>query len=49
MTKTAPRLDWSRMLGFEQIVDCRAASAKIGAKVGSKTGLKVGLKVGLKI
>ena len=41
------KLDWSRMLGFEQIVDRRSTarqasslSAKVGGKVGNKAGLK---------
>ncbi len=42
------RLDWSRMLGFEQITDRRGAAhqrttlaAKVGGKIGNKEGLKV--------
>lgn len=42
------KLDWSRMLGFEQITDRRSVSRQattLGAKVGSKLGSKPGLKV----
>ena len=52
MQKISSKLDWTRMLGFEQIVECRSAiqdrGNKIDAKVGSKMGDKVGLKVGVK-
>ena len=39
-------LDWTRMLGFEQITDQRAKlrNAKLGAKIGGKTGSKEGFK-----
>jgi hypothetical protein len=42
----ALRLDWSRLFGFEQIVDRRelARSASIAGKVGDKVGDKGGLK-----
>jgi hypothetical protein len=49
MQNISAMLDWSRMLGFEQIVTDRAAlrrSGKLDAKVGNKPGLKLGLKVG---
>ena len=49
MTKLASKLDWTRMLGFEQIAGDRSMVSKIGAKVGSKTDIKLGLKVGAKI
>ena len=50
MQKIASKLDWTRMLGFEQIADNRAAAqdrnsridAKVGGKIGSKPGLKGG-------
>ncbi|MGF1548949.1 MAG: hypothetical protein ACFBQW_00180 [Sphingomonadaceae bacterium] len=41
------RLDWGRLLGFDQIQDRRAATrsgalaGKIGVKLGSKEGIKV--------
>lgn len=41
------KLEWSRMLGFEQITDRREAAghaATVGAKVGGKIGSKEGLK-----
>lgn len=41
------KLDWSRMLGFEQIADQRSSkregallSAKVGGKIGNKAGVK---------
>ena len=37
------KLDWSRMLGFEQVTENRSAkreAAKLGAKIGTKPGLK---------
>jgi hypothetical protein len=41
------KIDWSRMLGFEQIADQRSTvrnatklSAKIGGKIGNKAGTK---------
>ena len=48
------KLDWNRMLGFEQIADVRKM-AKIGAKtgetkIGAKTGLnktRIGAKTGV--
>ena len=48
MTKISSKLDWTRMLGFEQIAGNRSAAqdrtapidAKIGHKIGSKPGLK---------
>jgi hypothetical protein len=44
--RLAERLDWNRMLGFEQVADDRealraAGSARLGAKVGDKPGVKV--------
>jgi hypothetical protein len=45
------KLDWTRMLGFEQIADTRVADqgdAKLHAKVGQKVGQKVGSKIGTK-
>ncbi len=45
--ETGSKLDWSRMLGFEQIVDRRSTarktitlSAKVGGKIGNKAGVK---------
>ena len=58
MKKAGSKLDWNRMLGFEQIVDVRQSTAskqfnpkvgnKTGVKLGTKTGNKIGLKVGAK-
>jgi hypothetical protein len=50
----ATKLDWNRMLGFEQVPEARQAirdesAAPLGAKVGEKLGDKVGLKTGTKI
>ncbi len=50
MNKISSKLDWNRMLGFEQVADTRlAASAKLGAKVGDKGGATIGAKLGAKI
>lgn len=50
MKKIANKLDWNRMLGFEQITDVRDSDAnELGPKVESKTGQKVGGKVGNKL
>lgn len=50
MKKTTSKLDWNRMLGFEQITDVRESKAEVlGPKVGSKTGIKLGGKVGSKL
>ena len=40
------KLDWSRLLGFEQIVDVRHSvkDNRLGVKVGQKVGQKVGGK-----
>jgi len=52
MTKLSSKLDWNRMLGFQQITSDRSKigklDAKVGAKIGGKPGLKVGAKLGLK-
>lgn len=51
MRKISAALDWSRMLGFEQVVSDRAAlrrSSKLDAKVGGKVGVKIGSKPGVK-
>lgn len=51
MKKAGSKLDWNRMLGFEQIVDVRqsTASKELAPKVGIKTGVKLGVKIGNKI
>jgi hypothetical protein len=51
MKKAGSKLDWNKMLGFEQITDIRQASnsEQLGPKVGVKTGIKLGTKVGNKI
>jgi hypothetical protein len=46
------KLDWTRMLGFEQIADTRnadKANARLDAKVGNKVGGKIGTKPGMKV
>ena len=51
MQRISERLDWNRMLGFEQIAAERTAlreGNRLDAKVGVKVGVKVGAKVGLK-
>lgn len=49
-TKAGSKLDWNRMLGFEQITDVRDCGKEpLAPKVGVKTGVKVGTKVGTKI
>ena len=57
-SRVSAKLDWNRMLGFEQITEerdsirdesARALGPKVGHKVGEKTGLKVGIKLGQKI
>ena len=57
--RLADRLDWNRMLGFEQVSDARgalraSAESRLGPKVGPKPGLKplgesIGLKIGAKV
>ena len=51
------KLDWSRLLGFDQANvsatengggKAREPGAKIGKKKGIKAGIKVGIKVGVK-
>lgn len=49
MKKVASKLDWNRMLGFEQITDAREGTSTLSPKVGQKTGVKLGMKVGAKI
>ena len=46
-SRISARLDWNRMLGFEQITDARQAireetATRFSAKVGNKVGQKVG-------
>lgn len=51
MQKLSSKLDWTRMLGFEQIADTRNVvqeGAKLDAKVGLKVGVKLGTKEGVK-
>ena len=57
-SRVSTKLDWNRMLGFEQITEerdsirdeaARALSPKVGRKVGGKAGLKTGIKLGQKI
>ena len=56
--RLADRLDWNRMLGFEQVSDDRgslrtSSESRLGPKVGPKPGLKpvqsIGRKIGAKI
>ena len=52
MRIVADKLDWNRMMGFEQIAADRGllrAADKLGAKVGTKVGVKLGSKPGLRI
>jgi hypothetical protein len=56
MKSLAEKLDWNRMMGFEQIAADRALlrapdnlGAKVGVKIGNKVGGKIGVKTGLKI
>ena len=44
------KLDWNRLLGFEQVAADREAlrGSRLGSKVGTKVGGKIGVKVGLK-
>ena len=53
-SRLSARIDWNRMLGFEQIADARdsireTASRMPGPKVGQKVGEKVGVKLGGKV
>lgn len=48
------KLDWNRLLGFDQIAEHRGAIrdeavGKLGSKVGNKVGTKIGTKLGSKI
>lgn len=56
-SRVLARLDWNKMLGFEQITEARESirneavasrGAKVGTKVGNKVGNKVGAKIGVK-
>jgi hypothetical protein len=38
------KLDWSRLLGFDQAADERETTAKFGTRLGSKIGGKPGVK-----
>lgn len=55
MNKPASKLDWNRMLGFEQITEMRQSrpneplAPKVGVKTGVKLGTKIGGKIGLKV
>jgi len=42
------KLDWNRLLGFEQILDAREAvkNSRLSVKVGQKMGQKLGQKTG---
>ena len=49
MKKLSSKLDWNRMLGFEQIAGERSQTAKLEAKVGIKpVDMRIGAKVGIK-
>ena len=50
MHKLSSKLDWNRMVGFDQIAGDRTQAAKLGAKVGVKPPalIKIGAKVGIK-
>ena len=47
MKRVAEKLDWNRMMGFEQIAADRELlrTQKLSAKVGQKVGQKLGLRV----
>ncbi|MGE5721943.1 MAG: hypothetical protein ACM3YM_05725 [Sphingomonadales bacterium] len=53
-TTVSVKLDWARLLGFEQVMERREAmrmeriAGKVGQKVGQKTGVKIGQKEGVK-
>lgn len=52
-SRISDRLDWNRMLGFEQIPEARTSirdetATRLGAKVGNKLGGKIGSKRGVK-
>lgn len=57
MHKISSKLDWTQMLGFEQISEKRSAlrdgtgklNSKVGGKLGQKTGDKRGVKIGSKL
>ena len=53
MHKLSSKLDWTRMLGFDQIAGDRLTANKNGgkldAKIGGKPGLKAGGRIGGKI
>lgn len=52
MKSVSAKLDWNRMLGFEQIAAQRSllrTSDKLGVKVGVKVGVKLGVKIGVKV
>jgi hypothetical protein len=49
MNKISSKLDWNRMVGFEQIADQRAVFAPTAGNLSPKVGIKLGLKVGIKI
>ena len=48
MHNSLPKLDWTRMLGFDQIADTRATVAYVSDKLRGKVGVKIGGKLGLK-
>lgn len=49
MQGISAKLDWKRMLGFEQVDRLSARNAgRMGAKVGGKVGGKIGTKRGIK-
>jgi hypothetical protein len=49
MHKLSSKLDWNRMVGFDQIAGDRTQAAKLGTKVGIKpVVMKIGAKVGIK-
>lgn len=57
MTKSSisAKLDWNRLLGFEQVAEDRVsdeadlAGTKVGSKLGQKVGVKLGQKIGVKL
>ncbi len=49
MHKLSSKLDWTRMLGFDQIAGNRLTVMKNGGKLDAKVGAKIGGKPGIKV
>ena len=48
MHKLSSKLDWTRMLGFDQVASNRLAVKTNGGKLDAKVGGKIGGKPGIK-